>query len=479
MVKAALKMQEWEKADFIREDEINRLLEEAKNTGKAEVAAIIEKARQAQGLTLREVAVLLQTDDEELLSEMFAAAGEVKERIYGKRLVLFAPLYVSDYCVNNCVYCGYRRDNRFKRRKLTQEELAQEVRLLENMGHKRLALEAGEHPEECSLDYILDCIRTIYSLKFKNGSIRRINVNIAATTVEDYRRLKEAEIGTYILFQETYHRDTYKVMHPSGPKSDYDWHTTAHDRAMLAGIDDVGFGVLFGLYDYKFEVLALLQHVQHLEERFGVGPHTISVPRLRPATGVSLDNFPYLARDADFAKIIAILRLAVPYTGLILSTRESPAFRDRLINYGISQISAASSTGVGGYKEEEEERRAAEDDDAPPQFAVDDHRSVDEVMNSVCASGYLPSFCTACYRQGRTGDRFMSLAKTGEIQNVCQPNAILTFKEYLLDYASPATRELGEKVIAEHLAEIKDEKVRELTKKRLDRIEQGVRDLYF
>lgn len=479
MVKAALKMQEWEKADFIREDEINRLLEEAKNTGKAEVAAIIEKARQAQGLTLREVAVLLQTDDEELLSEMFAAAGEVKERIYGKRLVLFAPLYVSDYCVNNCVYCGYRRDNRFKRRKLTQEELAQEVRLLENMGHKRLALEAGEHPEECPLDYILDCIRTIYSLKFKNGSIRRINVNIAATTVEDYRRLKEAEIGTYILFQETYHRDTYKVMHPSGPKSDYDWHTTAHDRAMLAGIDDVGFGVLFGLYDYKFEVLALLQHVQHLEERFGVGPHTISVPRLRPATGVSLDNFPYLVRDADFAKIIAILRLAVPYTGLILSTRESPAFRDRLINYGISQISAASSTGVGGYKEEEEERRAAEDDDAPPQFAVDDHRSVDEVMNSVCASGYLPSFCTACYRQGRTGDRFMSLAKTGEIQNVCQPNAILTFKEYLLDYASPATRELGEKVIAEHLAEIKDEKVRELTKKRLDRIEQGVRDLYF
>lgn len=478
MVKAALKMQEWEKADFIREDEINRLLEEAKNTGKAEVAAIIEKARQAQGLTLREVAVLLQTDDEELLSEMFAAAGEVKERIYGKRLVLFAPLYVSDYCVNNCVYCGYRRDNRFKRRKLTQEELAQEVRLLENMGHKRLALEAGEHPEECPLDYILDCIRTIYSLKFKNGSIRRINVNIAATTVEDYRRLKEAEIGTYILFQETYHRDTYKAMHPSGPKSDYDWHTTAHDRAMLAGIDDVGFGVLFGLYDYKFEVLALLQHVQHLEERFGVGPHTISVPRLRPATGVSLDNFPYLVRDADFAKIIAILRLAVPYTGLILSTRESPAFRDRLINYGISQISAASSTGVGGYKEEEE-RRAAEDDDAPPQFAVDDHRSVDEVMNSVCASGYLPSFCTACYRQGRTGDRFMSLAKTGEIQNVCQPNAILTFKEYLLDYASPATRELGEKVIAEHLAEIKDEKVRELTKKRLDRIEQGVRDLYF
>ena len=268
-------------------------------------------------------------------------------------------------------------------------------------------------------------------------------------------------------------------MHPSGPKSDYDWHTTAHDRAMLAGIDDVGFGVLFGLYDYKFEVLALLQHVQHLEERFGVGPHTISVPRLRPATGVSLDNFPYLVRDADFAKIIAILRLAVPYTGLILSSRESDAFRYRLIYYGISQISAASSTGVGGYKEEEEERRAAEDDDAPPQFAVDDHRSVDEVMNSVCASGYLPSFCTACYRQGRTGDRFMSLAKTGEIQNVCQPNAILTFKEYLLDYASPATRELGEKVIAEHLAEIKDEKVRELTKKRLDRIEQGVRDLYF
>jgi len=463
-----------QKADFIREEEIHALLRQGKEFGNNAVRDIINKAREAKGLTLEEVSALLQVTDESLVQEMLAAAREVKEKIYGKRVVIFAPLYISDHCVNNCTYCGYRQDNPFPRRKLTQEEIAEEVRLLENMGHKRLALEAGEHPLECPLDYILDSIRTIYSLKFKNGSIRRINVNIAATTVEEYRHLKAAEIGTYILFQETYHRSTYKQVHPRGPKKDYDWHTTAHDRAMEAGIDDVGFGVLFGLYDYKFECLGLMQHARHLEERFGVGPHTISVPRLRPAKGMDISQFPHVVGDEDFAKIVAILRLAVPYTGLILSTRESPEFRDTLLNYGISQISAGSCTGVGAYREE-----SGNGGKPSVQFDVDDNRSVDEVLYSICQSGYLPSYCTACYRQGRTGDRFMSLAKTGEIHNVCQPNGILTFKEYLLDYASPGTRALGEEVIARHLEQITDPKIRALTRERLSRIEKGERDLYF
>ena len=463
-----------EKADFIIEEEIHKLLKDAQNTSAEDIKAIIAKARKAKGLTPPEVAALLQVTDKTLLNDIYAAAKEVKSKIYGQRVVIFAPLYISDHCINNCVYCGYRQDNQFKRHRLTQEELAEEVRLLENMGHKRLALEAGEHPTECPLEYILDSIRTIYSLKFKNGSIRRINVNIAATTVENYRRLKEAQIGTYILFQETYHRQTYKEMHPRGPKADYDWHTTAHGRAMEGGIDDVGFGVLFGLYDYKFEVLAMLQHARHLEERFGVGPHTISVPRLRPARGMDISKFPYLVEDEDFAKIVAILRLAVPYTGLILSTRENAEFRDKLLDYGISQISAGSCTGVGAYKEEEDKV------DAPSvQFDVGDHRSVDQVLGSVCKSGYLPSYCTACYRQGRTGDRFMALAKTGEIHNVCQPNAILTFKEYLLDYASPETHSFGKEVIQKHLAQIEDPKIRDLTLERLSRIEKGERDLYF
>ncbi|NLM52255.1 MAG: [FeFe] hydrogenase H-cluster radical SAM maturase HydG [Firmicutes bacterium] len=480
MGKNTQRAKEWEAAAFIREEEIEKLLTAAQNASKEEIMAIIEKARQAQGLTLPEVAVLLQITDGELLDEVFAAAKEVKQRIYGQRVVIFAPLYVSDFCVNSCRYCGYQRNNKFKRRKLTREELIQEVKLLESMGHKRLALETGEHPTECPLEYVLDCIETIYGIKFENGSIRRINVNIAATTIDEYRRLKAAGIGTYILFQETYHRDTYAKMHPAGPKADYDWHTTSHDRAMLGGIDDVGLGVLFGLYDYKFEVLALLQHAQHLEARFGVGPHTISVPRLRPAHGVDLTTFPYLVGDEDFAKIVAILRLAVPYTGLILSTRETPEFRDRLLNYGISQVSAASSTGVGGYMEKQ--KRIGSDEEAEegsPQFVVEDTRSMDEVLTSICASGYLPSFCTACYRQGRTGDRFMALAKTGQIQNVCQPNAILTFKEYLLDYASPEMRQLGEKVINRHLLQIEDETIRALTKERLQQLEQGKRDLYF
>ncbi|MDD2283596.1 MAG: [FeFe] hydrogenase H-cluster radical SAM maturase HydG, partial [Eubacteriales bacterium] len=448
MVKTEQK-QQWERADFIVQEEIETLLQEAHKVKNEDIRTIINKARAAKGLTLPETAALLQVTDMTLLQQIYAAAKEIKNRIYGRRIVIFAPLYISDHCINNCVYCGYKQDNPMKRRKLTQKEMEEEVRLLENMGHKRLALEAGEHPVECPLEYVLESIRTIYSLKFKNGSIRRINVNIAATTVEDYKRLKDAQIGTYILFQETYHRQTYKKMHPTGPKGDYDWHATAHDRAMQGGIDDVGFGVLFGLYDYKFEVLGLLQHALHMEERFGVGPHTISVPRLRPAQGMDISKFPHLVKDEEFAKIIAILRLAVPYTGLILSTREKAEFRDRLLDHGISQISAGSCTGVGAYKEE------ADSEKSPSvQFDVDDHRSVDDVIYSVCASGYLPSYCTACYRQGRTGDRFMALAKAGEIHNTCQPNAILTFKEYLLDYASPKTRRLGEEVIKKHLPQI-------------------------
>jgi 2-iminoacetate synthase len=462
-------------ADFIREQEILRLLEEGRRAGRVEVQRIIAKARNAAGMTPAETAVLLQNRDPLLEQEMLAAAREVKLKIYGKRLVLFAPLYVSDHCLNNCLYCGYRRENNFRRSRLSQEELAEEVRILESLGHKRLALEAGEHPAECSLDYILECIKTIYSLKFDNGSIRRVNVNIAATTEDDYSRLKAAEIGTYILFQETYHRETYRKMHPDGPKNDYDWHTCAHHRAMQAGIDDVGFGVLFGLYDYKFEVLAMLMHAQSLERDFGVGPHTISVPRLRPALGMDLSRFPHLVPDEDFAAAVAVLRLAVPYTGLILSTRERPDFRDRLLDLGISQLSAGSCTGVGGYRLEE---RKAGNEYGSPQFTVDDHRSPDQVLQSICRAGYLPSFCTACYRQGRTGDRFMELARSGKIQDVCQPNAILTFKEFLLDYASPETRLAGEETIRRHLAETDSDKVLSVVSEKLRRIEQGERDLY-
>ena len=458
---------------FINEQVIYNLLDKAKEAPVALVQKIIAKGKEAKGLTPFEAAVLLQNEDEDTLRLIYEAAHEVKKNIYGKRMVFFAPLYISNYCINNCVYCGYRKDNKeIMRCRLDLDELVKEVIALEDMGHKRLALEAGEDPKNCPLDYILEVIRTIYAVKEKRGSIRRVNVNIAATTVENYRKLKEAGIGTYILFQETYHRPTYHKVHPAGPKKDYDWHLTAMDRAMEGGIDDVGFGVLFGLYDYKFEVLGLLFHALHLEERFGVGCHTISVPRLRPATGVDLANFPYLVSDKDFKKLIAVIRLAVPYTGMILSTRERAKFRDELISLGISQLSAGSCTGVGGYHKEIESL-------SPGQFEVEDHRSPDEVLQSICLAGYIPSFCTACYRKGRTGDRFMLLAKTGQIQNVCQPNACLTFKEFLLDYASPETKEIGEKTIAEHLKEIPNPAVRQETEKRLKRLEQGERDLYF
>lgn len=463
-------------ADFINDGLIFNLLEEAKAAPLEEAERIIEKAALCDGLTPREVAVLLQINDPEALGNIYRTASQIKENIYGRRLVFFAPLYISNYCVNNCVYCGYRRDNKFSRRRLTMEEIKEEVRVLEDMGHKRLALECGEDLKNCSMDYIIEAIEAIYSVKEKNGSIRRMNINIAGTTVDNYRRLAAAKIGTYILFQETYHRPTYAQMHPSGPKSDYDWHTCAMDRAMEGGIDDVGAGVLFGLYDYKYEVLAMLFHALHLEEACGVGPHTISVPRMRPAPGVDLNTFPHLVSDADFKKIIAILRLAVPYTGMILSTREGPEFRDELLSVGISQLSAGSCTGVGGYHGARAE--GCEKGDVP-QFNVEDHRSLDEVVSSVCRSGYIPSFCTACYRSGRTGDRFMALAKSGQIQNVCQPNAILTFKEFLLDYASPESRRIGEETIARHLELVGNPAVRQEAGQRLEQINKGDRDLYF
>lgn len=467
-------MQHDYRADFINHEEIEGYLAEARQASTDAAARIVAKAREAKGLEPHEVAVLLQNDDVDVRRRMFAVAREIKEKIYGQRIVLFAPLYFSDYCINNCRYCGYRRHNEFPRHRLEPEELEREVRILESLGHKRLALEAGEDPVHCPLDYVLDVINRIYHITEANGSIRRVNVNIAATTVDAYRQLKAAGIGTYILFQETYHRPTYAYMHPGGPKSDYDWHTTAMDRAMAGGIDDVGLGVLFGLYDYKFEVMGLLYHARHLEEVFGVGPHTISVPRLRPAFGITLENFPYLVDDEDFKKLVAIIRLAVPYTGMIISTRETPELRAELLQLGISQISAGSCTGVGGYG-----RHYADQEDDIPQFEVGDHRHPDEVILDLCQRGYLPSYCTACYRQGRTGDRFMSLAKTGAIQNCCQPNAILTFKEYLLDYARPATRAAGEAAIREHLGQIPATAVRAETERRLKRIAAGERDLYF
>jgi len=462
------------KADFIDEQQIYDLLIKAKSADKGESRKIIQKGIDAKGLTPYETAVLLQCDDPQIKKLLFEAAHEVKQKIYGKRLVFFAPLYISNYCINNCTYCGYRKSNTIVRRRLDLNEIENEIIALEAMGHKRLALETGEDPVNCPIEYVLDSIKKIYEVKDKTGSIRRVNVNIAATTVEDYRKLKEVGIGTYILFQETYHRETYKKMHPSGPKKDYDWHTTAMDRAMEGGIDDVGFGVLFGLYDYKFEVLALLLHSLHLEERFGVGCHTISVPRIRPATGITLETFPYLVSDEDFKKIVAIIRLAVPYAGMILSTREKPEFRDQVVELGISQLSAGSCTGVGGYHKDIEKKS----EETVGQFQVEDQRTTDEVLRSICESGYIPSFCTACYRRGRTGDNFMPLAKSGEIQNLCQPNAILTFKEFLLDYASEATRKIGEQTIQDHLEQIPNPKIRNETKERIKKLEKGERDLY-
>ncbi|GIM30659.1 [FeFe] hydrogenase H-cluster radical SAM maturase HydG [Clostridium polyendosporum] len=469
-------IREYKADEFIIDSEIRKSIAEGENLAKDKeyVRRLLERARDYKGLTHKEAAVLLSIDDEELLQEMYKLAREIKEKIYGKRIVLFAPLYVSNYCVNNCAYCGYKHCNeKLTRKKLTMKELAEEVKVLEGMGHKRLTLELGEDPINAPIDYVLDCIKTIYSLKFENGSIRRINVNIAATTVEEYKKLKDANIGTYILFQETYHKETYEELHPQGPKHDYNWHTTAMHRARAAGIDDVGMGVLYGLYDYKYETIAMLMNAEHLDKETGVGPHTLSVPRLRPAENVKTADYPYLVSDKDFKKIVAILRIAVPYTGIILSTREETNFREEVLAVGVSQISAGSCTGVGGYSQSEK------DPDEKPQFEVGDHRSPMEVMRSLCNQGYVPSYCTACYREGRTGERFMALAKNGQIHNVCLPNALLTFKEYLIDYADEETRKVGEEAIKRSLEEIPNKAAKKACEERLERITNGERDLHF
>ncbi|KYH35400.1 2-iminoacetate synthase [Clostridium tepidiprofundi DSM 19306] len=456
---------------FINHEYIENLLEESKNASREDIQRVLEKAREHKGLSHKDIAVLLQAEEEEQLKEIFKIAGDIKKSIYGNRLVVFAPLYVSNYCVNNCAYCGYKRCNEFNRRKLTREEIQQEVKILEKMGHKRLALEAGEDPVNCPIEYILDAIDAIYSTQNDNGAIRRINVNIAATTVENYRKLKAAQIGTYILFQETYHKPTYEKMHPKCLKGNYEYHLTAFDRAMEGGIDDVGGGVLFGLYDYKFEVLALMLHNEHLEERFGVGFHTISVPRLKKAEGMDLDMFPHMVTDEEFKKLVAIIRLAVPFTGMILSTRESKEIRRELIKYGISQISAGSCTGVGGYKEHEQGRSI-------DQFDIADHRSPLEILKELIDEKYIPSYCTACYRKGRTGDRFMSLAKSGQIHNVCTPNALMTLWEYILDYADDELRQKGEKFVFEEANKIEREDIRNLVLNNFERMRKGERDLY-
>ena len=462
--------------DFIKDDEINSLIAKGKElvSDKELVREIIEKSKSAEGLTPEETAVLLNLEDKELIEEMFKAARQVKEKLYGKRLVVFAPLYVSNYCVNNCTYCGYKYcNNELKRKKLNKEQLIEEVKVLESLGHKRIALEAGEDPVNAPLDYILDCIKSIYSIKFDNGSIRRINVNIAATTVEDYKRLKDAEIGTYILFQETYHKPTYERLHVSGPKHNYNYHTTAMHRAREAGIDDIGMGVLYGLYDYKYETLAMLMHAMDLEETTGVGPHTLSVPRIRPAENVSLENYPYLVDDEDFKKIVAILRLAVPYAGLILSTREEPGLRDEIIALGVSQVSTGSCTGVGGYSE------AYSDPEEKPQFEVGDHRSPVEMIESLMEAGYIPSYCTACYREGRTGERFMDIVKSGELYKICEANALITLKEFIDDYGTDRTREIGDKLIKKSIDEIDNESFRKSVEEKINKISNGTRELRF
>lgn len=460
--------------EFISHEEIMDTLAYAdENKDNRElVKQILEKAKERKGLDHREASVLLACEDENINQEIYALAEQIKKDFYGNRIVMFAPLYLSNYCVNGCVYCPFHAKNgHILRKKLTQEEIRREVIALQDMGHKRLALETGEDPVNCPIEYVLESIRTIYSIQHKNGAIRRVNVNIAATTVENYRRLKEAGIGTYILFQETYHKESYEKLHPTGPKHDYAYHTEAMDRAMEAGIDDVGIGVLFGLERYRYEFAGLLMHGEHLEAAYGVGPHTISVPRIRRADDIDPGDFDHGIDDDTFAKLVACIRIAVPYTGMIISTRESRQCRERVLHLGVSQISGGSRTSVGGYAEEEEESSA--------QFDVSDNRTLDEVVKWLMELGYLPSFCTACYREGRTGDRFMSLCKSGQIQNCCHPNALMTLKEYLEDYATEDTRKVGEALIRKELKQIPKEKVRQIVEKNLEEIERGQRDFRF
>jgi 2-iminoacetate synthase len=462
--------------EFISHQEVLDTLEyaERNKNNAALIDSILEKAKLRKGLSHREAAVLLDCGLEEKNREIFALAEQIKKDYYGNRIVMFAPLYLSNYCVNGCLYCPYHLKNKhIARKKMTQDEIRREVTALQDMGHKRLAIESGEDPVHNPIEYILECIHTIYSVRHKNGAIRRVNVNIAATTVEDYRKLKEAEIGTYILFQETYHKESYEKLHPTGPKHNYAYHTEAMDRAMLGGIDDVGLGVLFGLELYRYEFAALLMHAEHLEAAFGVGPHTISVPRIRPADGIDPAAFDNGISDDVFAKITACIRISVPYTGMIVSTRESKACRERLLHLGISQISGGSKTSVGGYSEPEAE------DENTAQFEVNDSRTLDEIVRWLMELGYIPSFCTACYREGRTGDRFMSLCKSGQLQNCCHPNALMTLKEYLEDYALPETKALGEKLIREEIENIPKEKVRMIAKENLVRIGSGSRDFRF
>ena len=464
--------------EFISHEEILATLEYAdeNKTNEALIDELIEKAKLRKGLSHREASVLLACEIKEKNEEIYRLAEQIKKDFYGNRIVMFAPLYLSNYCINGCTYCPYHLKNKhIPRKKLTQEEVRKEVIALQDMGHKRLALEAGEDPKNNPIEYILDCIKTIYSIKHKNGEIRRVNVNIAATTVENYRKLKDAGIGTYILFQETYHKESYLELHPTGPKHDYAYHTEAMDRAMEGGIDDVGLGVLFGLDKYRYEFAGLLMHAEHLETVWGVGPHTISVPRLRNADDIDINTFTNGISDDIFAKIVACIRIAVPYTGMIISTRESQACRERVLHLGVSQISGGSKTSVGGYAEPE-----PEDEVGSEQFEISDTRTLDEVVKWLMEMGYIPSFCTACYREGRTGDRFMSLCKSGQIQNCCQPNALMTLKEYLTDYAAEDTKAVGEKLILKELESIPNEKVRKIVIDNLRAIaEDNRRDFRF
>ncbi len=462
--------------EFISHEEILATLAYARKNKENEelLQQIIDKARERRGLSHREAAVLLACEMEEKNQQIYALAEQIKKDFYGNRIVMFAPLYLSNYCINSCVYCPYHIKNRhIARKKLTQEEIRREVIALQDMGHKRLALELGEDPVHNPIEYVLESMKTIYSIHHKNGDIRRVNVNIAATTVENYRRLKEAGIGTYILFQETYHKESYERLHPAGPKHDYTYHTEAMDRAMEGGIDDVGLGVLFGLELYEYEFVGLLMHAEHLEAVHGVGPHTISVPRIRHADDIDADAFDNGIDDDTFAKIVACIRIAVPYTGMIVSTRENPKCRERLLHLGVSQISGGSRTSVGGYAEPEAEEETS------AQFDVSDNRTLDEVVNWLMRLGYIPSFCTACYREGRTGDRFMSLCKSGQIQNCCHPNALMTLKEYLLDYASEDTRKIGEELIRREIEHVPRERTKEIAKQNLLAIEKGKRDFRF
>jgi len=458
---------------FINIEYIENLLEDAKYADGAFISNALDKAEKGGVLEHSEIAALLKTRDPLHISRIFDIAGKIKKRIYGNRIVMFAPLYVSDFCVNRCAYCSFNHSNEFNRKKLTMDEIRQEVKILEMMGHKRLALEAGENDSECPIDYILECIKTIYDMKFENGEIRRVNINIAATTTENYRKLKNAKIGTYILFQETYHEPAYDKIHLEGPKKDFNYHITAFDRAQEAGIDDVGGGVLFGLYDPYFDVMGLLLHNEHLEKKFNVGFHTISVPRICPADGMNINNFPDIVDDETFAKIVAVIRIAVPFTGMILSTRENHDMRKKLLQLGISQISAGSSTIVGGYA------KRSRNEKTNPQFLVNDERSAISIISELMDDGFIPSFCTACYRGGRTGDRFMSLAKSGQIGNVCLPNALMTLCEYSMDYGGDVFKEKASAVINDEIQNISNETIKQKTLENIEKIRSGSgRDFY-